>query len=150
MICILNGIGNIPNSTIGTADGINIWWWGSLKGKLYPQWSIEDHLGIPQEWCRMIFELNNVTCWGGQVWEQWRELCKVCNDFCWEVQKDRNKKMYRIKIDTSWTNDCYTSAWKGDHRVTNGKKKHMHVGVNCKSGDDWVYWLANEYCLDKT
>ena len=146
---LLNDIGSMPNSTIGTDDGINIWLQGSLKGKLSPKWSIEDIWVIPQKWCRIIFEMNTVLCWGSQTRELRRELCKVCNYFYRRGQKDINKQQEYNKIDNSWKNEYYTSAGKGEHHLKNGDKKNMDLEVNFKSGDYRVYRLAKSCHLTK-
>ena len=75
----------------------NFWWnqylmMGKFKCKWSPQWSIDYHWGIQQQWCRIILEMRTVFFWGGQLWEWRRKICKVCNDLCREVNKDRNKQ----------------------------------------------------------
>ena len=67
-----------------------------------------------------------------------------------KARRIKKNNRYKIKINTSWTNEFYTSSGKIDRQVTNGYKEHMYVEVNCKSGDDQVYRLTKSYRLAKT
>ena len=67
-----------------------------------------------------------------------------------KIRRIETNNMYKIKIDTTWTNQYYTSVWKGDRWVKNEYKEHIHVEVNSNLGDDQVYRLAKPYSLGKT
>ena len=67
-----------------------------------------------------------------------------------KFKRIKTNNRYKIKIDTSWTNEFYTSVGKGDRQVTNGDKENIYVEVNCKFGGDWVYQIAKAYRLTKT
>ena len=44
-----------------------------------------------------------------------------------KVRRIETNNMYKIKIDTSLTNEFYTSEGKGDRQVKNGDKYYMDV-----------------------